>query len=346
MVSMKIENYEGLSITNRSRTTNVATLTFASAHGFVSGDTVRITDVGGSDYNTDSATITVTSTTTFTYPNVGSNEGTTGDTTGLVYEHFIWSNNPQVYDRALKSNNTVKEIPYGSTHILISNGALKPVPIYFSGHFFGTSKRVYLNSLGSHIFDKQLKKLYFGSDRFGLCFGDDLKETNTGQKTNFIDYVGNLIMPITILQGNTQRSDIYNGAAWTTGTVVNAGEYWTFIEKIVMVLDGSGSAGDTITIRDNSSHGIKITLNAYSENDVLTLYLVKVNNIGTSELVTTEYWYCDQDGTKAKRVTNSADKGMNLILQQGENVNTLGFTFAGTGGVKTYAVYFRDGYLY
>ena len=121
---------------------------------------------------------------------------------------------------------------------------------------------------------------------------------------------------------------------------------WGYIEKIVITLDTGGSSGDTVVIQDNHNHGIKITLSAYSEDDVLTVYLVSAVEIGTSEIVSVEYWYCDLEGSRVPRRTNTGDKGMDLRLDKDENVNTLSFTFTGTGGVKTYQVYFRDGYLY
>jgi hypothetical protein len=70
--------------TYRARATNVATLTTSAAHGFVVGDTVVITGVGGTGYNTTAVITTVPTTTTFTYANTGTNEGSTADTGGLI----------------------------------------------------------------------------------------------------------------------------------------------------------------------------------------------------------------------------------------------------------------------
>jgi hypothetical protein len=70
--------------TFRARTTNVATLTTSAAHGFVVGDTVVITGVGGTGYNATAVITVVGSTTTFSYANTGSNEGSTADTGGLI----------------------------------------------------------------------------------------------------------------------------------------------------------------------------------------------------------------------------------------------------------------------
>ena len=70
--------------TFRSRTTNVATLTTSVAHGFVVGDTVIITGVGGTGYNATAVITVVGTTTTFSYANTGSDEGSTADTGGSI----------------------------------------------------------------------------------------------------------------------------------------------------------------------------------------------------------------------------------------------------------------------
>jgi hypothetical protein len=68
----------------RSRSSNVATLTTSSAHGLVVGDTVVITGVGGSGYNTTAVVTVVGSATSFSYANTGGNEGSTSDTGGTI----------------------------------------------------------------------------------------------------------------------------------------------------------------------------------------------------------------------------------------------------------------------
>lgn len=75
----------GNTTTYRARSAaNVATLTTASAHGLRVGDVVVITGVGGTGYNATAAVTVVGSTTTFSYANTGSSEGTTADTGGTI----------------------------------------------------------------------------------------------------------------------------------------------------------------------------------------------------------------------------------------------------------------------
>lgn len=71
--------------TNRARTSNIATITTALAHGLVIGDVVEITDMTDAAYDGVYVLLSVAET-TFTYANIGSDEGSTGDTAGTVFK--------------------------------------------------------------------------------------------------------------------------------------------------------------------------------------------------------------------------------------------------------------------
>jgi len=75
---------DSIKTTHRSRSSNVATLTTAAAHGLISNQVVTVASVGGTGYNAANVAITVTSTTAFTYANTGSDEGSTADTAGVI----------------------------------------------------------------------------------------------------------------------------------------------------------------------------------------------------------------------------------------------------------------------
>ena len=75
---------DSITTTLRERTSNVATLTTASAHGLVSNQVVAIANMGDSDYDDAAAVVTVTGATTFTYPNTAGNEASTADTAGTI----------------------------------------------------------------------------------------------------------------------------------------------------------------------------------------------------------------------------------------------------------------------
>jgi hypothetical protein len=70
--------------TLRERTTNVATLTTAASHGFVNNQIVTIASMGDASYDAVDVAITVTGATTFTYSSTGGDEGSTGDTAGVI----------------------------------------------------------------------------------------------------------------------------------------------------------------------------------------------------------------------------------------------------------------------
>ena len=73
--------------TKRSRSSNVATLTFAADPNITVGDIVTITSAGGTGYNASQVTVTAASAAapwTISYANTGSNEAETTDTAGRV----------------------------------------------------------------------------------------------------------------------------------------------------------------------------------------------------------------------------------------------------------------------
>lgn len=71
--------------TFRAKSSNVATLTTSSAHGFIVGQRLAIDNLGGSGYTgTDSVVLSVPSSTTFTYYSAGSNESSTSDSGGII----------------------------------------------------------------------------------------------------------------------------------------------------------------------------------------------------------------------------------------------------------------------
>lgn len=71
--------------TKRARSSNVATITTASAHGLEAGDVVALMGLSGTGYNDESATVLATPTNdSYTYANTGSDETETADTEGWV----------------------------------------------------------------------------------------------------------------------------------------------------------------------------------------------------------------------------------------------------------------------
>jgi len=90
-----IEIVFSVATASRARASNVATIVTGAAHGLTTGDRVRIFNLGGTGYNTEEASVTVTNSTTFTYANTGSDESTTADTAGTVERLFGQGDEPQ-----------------------------------------------------------------------------------------------------------------------------------------------------------------------------------------------------------------------------------------------------------
>jgi len=268
------------------------------------------------------------------------------DKNGYSADTFTFPYNPRVFDDVIDTNMTLHTIPYSKTHIAITNAGIDPKSIVLTGHFSGTNKFVNYNSLAKHITEAKLKKLYFADDRFYICLGRQIKMTNSAGRTNFVDYVATFIAPIGLVFGDTQRSDTYSGGSWADGSVTNQGYAATYIEKIEIELGSSGSAGDTLTITDNHNHGFVVRLEDYSSGDTVTVYLVTLAEVGSSETWSIEYLYCWQDtgsGSQLKRYLASGKKSMFLVLEVGENVSNISVT--GTPTISSYTVYFRDGYF-
>ena len=73
----------GQATATRSRTSGVATIVTASAHGFATGDTITIASMTDSSFNDERAEVTVVNSTTFTYANSGA------DTAGRVGALYV-----------------------------------------------------------------------------------------------------------------------------------------------------------------------------------------------------------------------------------------------------------------
>lgn len=76
--------------TNRARSSNTATLNFASNHGLANGDIISISGAADSAYNVDSVEVTITGATGFTYAIPGASiadENTTNDTGIKVHKY-------------------------------------------------------------------------------------------------------------------------------------------------------------------------------------------------------------------------------------------------------------------
>jgi len=93
---------------NRARTSDVATIETATAHGLTVGRAVKVSGMSGTGYNGVSAVVSVPDTTHFTYANDGDDEGEIADTGGttVLCPAVTWSGTytataSETYDRVL-----------------------------------------------------------------------------------------------------------------------------------------------------------------------------------------------------------------------------------------------------
>ena len=246
-------------------------------------------------------------------------------------DQFSFPHNPQTFDDIIDGNQTFINLPYYRHHIVTGGGGINPKSIVLVGHFDGATKLTSYRSLAKHVSENhKLKKLYWESNKFYLCVGRQIKQTNTGGRTNFIDYVCSFETIIGILFGNTQK---------TTGT--NAGNVNTFIESITGQYDGSGD----MVISDNLGNSVTIPEASFSGKPYFKFYFVKMVDAGGGIYVS-EYNYfevCATVGgtyTQIKTIKTTAGSGM-LQLASGANVSTITITnYTGTPVVT-----FRDGWI-
>ena len=79
----------GQATATRARTSGVATIVTAAAHGFATGDVITIASMTDSTFNDVQAEVTVVDSTTFTYANAGVDVVSGADTAGRVGALYV-----------------------------------------------------------------------------------------------------------------------------------------------------------------------------------------------------------------------------------------------------------------
>lgn len=154
--------------TKRARSSNVATLTTSAAHNLITGDKVCIFGLGGTGYNTNSATVASTpSSTTFTFSNTGSDEGETADTGGDIYcyDHPVFID-PEDFtaDRwSIDSDADSGSFPT----LLHTRGAITPGDMEGSHYYYKVTTDGAGSSLGDESYYVLSHAIVYGTPR--LC---------------------------------------------------------------------------------------------------------------------------------------------------------------------------------
>ena len=238
---------------------------------------------------------------------------------------YTWNNNPNVFDDALDTNYVFTNIPYNRRHFLVSGGGIPPKTLVLTGHFHGASKKTYYRDLAKHVSENYLlKKLYWESDKFYLCVGKAIKQTNSGTRINFIDYVCSFETIVGILFGHTPK---------TSGT--NDGNVTTYIQEISGTV--TNGAAD-IVITDAFGNEVTVPAASLTTDHTFSLKFVKMVDSGGC-IYLSEYNYCEVNSVQIKTLKVSGGSGI-LQLAAAANITTVVTTNI-TSAVKK----FRDGWV-
>jgi len=241
---------------------------------------------------------------------------------------FTFQYNPQVFDDTVDKFVDQQDYIYGFSYFGLTAPIKSKRIINITGHFSGATKDTNYRALAKHMADNKLKKLYFSTDKFYIVVPRTVKKTQSGGRTNFVDYVAGFISPFGILFSDTQKSGLYDSAE------ENEGNIFTPIEKIT----GSVTNGVAVEISDDDGNGLAFTPTA---TGTLTIYLVKMDDIGSDNYFT-EYFYAVVGGTKQILSVANTNKSMILGLDASQSLATL-FTGGTITGI-TPTFYFRDGF--
>lgn len=246
-------------------------------------------------------------------------------------DEFEFPHNPNTFDDSLNSNHTFTNIAYQRHHILVSGGGINPLNIILNGHMDGANKLTDYRSLRKHFQETtKLKKLYFETDKFYLGIGQQIKKTNTGGRTNFIDYIASFQTIIGILLDDTQQTYTNGGAH-----VTNDGDVTTFVEEIKG--DVTSGASD-VTVTDALGNSLKIPAASLTTGQEVVISFVKMVDSG-SGIYVTEYNYCTVVGTQIRTVQTTGGFGL-IQLIAGASTSGLTITNLDVG----YTVKFRNGW--
>lgn len=112
-------------ITNRSRSSNVATVTLSGTHGFVATEQVQVSGVSDATFNTSSATIVSVTTTTISYANSGSDVASTASsgTAAVVMTADLqrWVNASNVTQASIDNTGVITANGSGLTNLNATN---------------------------------------------------------------------------------------------------------------------------------------------------------------------------------------------------------------------------------
>ena len=238
---------------------------------------------------------------------------------------FTWPYNPQTFDDTTNSNYTVTQIGFQRHHIVVSGGGVTPKTIVLTGTFSGSSKRTHWQNCSKQFMETtKIKKLYFETDKFHLGVGKQIKRTESGGRTNFIDYVATFESFLPVLFGGTEK---------TSGT--NDGNITTFVTEITGTITSGAS---DVVITDALGNQITIDSSLLTTGHSFTYKLVEMVDSGSGIFVT-EYAYVELNSVQSRGVQTTDGFGI-LQVASGANISTIT-----TANLSSVVKKFRDGYV-
>lgn len=240
---------------------------------------------------------------------------------------FTFTVNPLSFDDSIENNYENRNIPYQRHHIFYGMGGINPKTLILTGYFAGTNKMTDYALLAKHFTEtNKIKKLFFQTDRFYLGIGKNIKQTQTGGRTNFTDYVATFQTFLGVLLGGTEK---------TSGT--NAGNVVTYITKIEGTYSGSGN----VVITDGFSNTITCAAGNFTGSNPFRYNLVKLVDAG-SGIWFTEWGYFEvNNGSGYTKVPVSISPSLGVLkLDVGANITTV--TITNSSGITKS---FRDGWI-
>ncbi len=330
MSFLKIEEYEGITTVSRARSSNIATIIVSSPHGLITGDTVTTSGISGSNYNDEDVSVTVVDSVTFTYANTGGNEGTTGDTGGLVFFNFTLPYNPNTIEFVTTKFVDQRNLPYSFTFLGFTSPIKSPINVILNGHFDSSTKNLNFRSLVRKVNAPIMARLSFENshDKYYLVTGMNIQKVPTGSRPLHVDYVASFFSPFGILFDATQKSGLLNAAD------ENEGDMITPIEKIT----GSVTDGVAVTIEDKDGNGFTFTPDTTGTMTYSLMRIISENNTNFFS----EYTYVEVD-SNVQIIKNAQTTGDLLLkLNPAESLNDI-FTGGTISGI-TATFFFRDGW--
>ena len=256
------------------------------------------------------------------------------DGNGYALDTFTFPYNSRIYDDSLEKFIDLRKYPYAFNYIGMQESTKNPRSIIITGHFSGTNKNTNYRLIIKHMNEPRLKMFYFGTDKISIVAPLPIKRTDSGGRTNFVDYVAQFHSPFSMLFSSTQKSGNESSAE------ENEGDVDTPIEKIT----GTVTRDQLITIKDGDDNGFKFTANL---SGTMTMRLIKMISIGNGNYFS-EYIHVEVDngaGTITQQVIENADVTKDLLIKiaVGDSISD---TFSGGAltNLTDPTIYFRDGY--